>query len=116
MGGDDEPRRPLYGDPEMPADVLSLRALNRAALERQLLLTRSKLPVVAAIERAVGVNAQAAKDPYFWLWARLTDFRIEQLTEAIESRRVVRSTMMRVTSTWSRPMTSGGCDPCCSRC
>ncbi len=81
----------------MPTKVLSLRALNRAALARQLLLMRAELPVVAAIRRVVGVNAQAAKDPYLWLWARLADFRIDQLTEAIEVRQVVRSTTMRVT-------------------
>jgi hypothetical protein len=42
------------------ADVLSRRALNRAALERQLLLRRADLPVVAAVERVLGLNAQSA--------------------------------------------------------
>jgi hypothetical protein len=39
------------------SDVLSLRALNRATLARQLLLERSELPVLDAVARLVGLQA-----------------------------------------------------------
>ncbi|MFD0362698.1 winged helix DNA-binding domain-containing protein [Nocardia sp. GCM10030253] len=78
-------------------DVLSLRVLNRTLLERQLLLRRSELSVVTAVERVLGLNAQDANLPYLALWSRLEKFAIEDLTAAIEDRTLVRSTMMRAT-------------------
>jgi Winged helix DNA-binding domain len=76
---------------------LDLRALNRATLERQLLLVRTQLPAVAAIQRTIALNAQTPNSPYLSLWSRLVDFQVEQLTHAIESRRVVRSISLRAT-------------------
>ena len=76
---------------------LDPRALNRATLERQLLLDRTQLPAVAAIQRTVALNAQTPNSPYLSLWSRLVDFRVEQLTQAIESRQVVRSISLRAT-------------------
>jgi hypothetical protein len=79
------------------AEVLSPRALNRAVLARQLLLRRADLPVAAAVERVLGLNAQAPNLPYLALWSRLERFSIKDLTAAIEDRSLVRSTMMRAT-------------------
>ncbi|WP_051426189.1 winged helix DNA-binding domain-containing protein [Jiangella gansuensis] len=79
------------------AGALSRRALNRATLARQLLLERADLPVVTAVERLLGLNAQEANLPYLALWSRLAGFRFDQLTMAIEDGSVVRSTMMRAT-------------------
>ena len=78
-------------------DVLSRRALNRATLERQLLLRRSDLTAEAAVEHLVGLQAQVPLNPYTGLWSRLERFRPEQLAELLLERRVVRTVVMRAT-------------------
>jgi hypothetical protein len=77
--------------------VLTLRELNRATLARQMLLDRVSLPVLAAIERLVGMQAQLPLPPYIGLWTRLKDFRREDLAGCIEDRTVIRATLMRAT-------------------
>jgi hypothetical protein len=77
--------------------VLSARALGRATLDRQLLLDRAGLPVVPAVERLFGLNAQDPNLPYLALWSRLRPFAIGDLTAAIEDGSLVRSTLMRAT-------------------
>jgi hypothetical protein len=77
--------------------VLSLRALNRATLERQMLLRRWQLPMMEAIERLVGLQAQTPHSWYHGLWARLEDFQPERLAELLINRQVVRIALMRST-------------------
>jgi hypothetical protein len=77
--------------------VLSTRELNRALLARQLLLERSKLPLVRAVERVGGLQTQYAPSGYVSLWSRLAGFRRESLTRALEQRRAVQATLMRAT-------------------
>ena len=77
--------------------VLSTRALNRAVLARQMLLARAELSPLKAIERLVGLQAQLPNPPYVGLWTRLVGFEKDHLTQLVEKRRVVRSTMMRAT-------------------
>jgi len=77
--------------------MITERALTRAALARQLLLERASLPVPAAVERLLGLNAQDPDLPYLALWARLEGFAIADLTAAIEQRTVVRAPLLRGT-------------------
>src|ERR1700733_1608181 len=107
--------------PTSSADVLSLRALNRALLDRQSLLRPSPLPaaepggatrtefaegaargdraerVIEMIEHLTGLQAQAPFPPYYGLWSRLAGFRPDDLADLLVSRRVVRIALMRGT-------------------
>ena len=78
--------------------VFGTHALNRATLERQMLLRRSKMSASeAAIEHLIGMQAQAPDPPYIGLWTRLEDFRPDELSRLIENRWVVRIALMRNT-------------------
>ncbi|MBW5483835.1 winged helix DNA-binding domain-containing protein [Streptomyces bambusae] len=77
--------------------VLGARALNRATLARQLLLSRAELSARDAVSHLVGLQAQNVKPPYFQLHARLAGFRPAELAGLMESREVVRMVTMRST-------------------
>jgi len=77
--------------------VLGRRALNRALLERQMLLRRRRVETLDAVERLVGMQAQVPRDPYVALWSRLDRFRPERLSDPIADRRAVRMTLLRGT-------------------
>ncbi|GAA2687213.1 winged helix DNA-binding domain-containing protein [Nonomuraea recticatena] len=77
--------------------VLSRRALNRATLDRQLLITRTTRPVIEVIEHVVGLQAQTPHSWYTGLWNRIEDFRPEDAAELLESRQIVRIALQRST-------------------
>src|SRR5256712_3355194 len=76
---------------------LTLRELNRALLARQLLLKRTKLGTVDAVERLACLQGQWAPAPYVALWTRLAGFERDRLTRAIDRGEIVKATLMRGT-------------------
>ncbi|MGX9790978.1 winged helix DNA-binding domain-containing protein [Mycobacterium sp. MMS18-G62] len=77
--------------------TLSLRALNRATLARQLLSQRSGMTALEAIEHLVGMQAQAPFAPYYGLWSRLDGFTGDELSGLLTDRKAVRIVLMRGT-------------------
>jgi hypothetical protein len=78
-------------------EILGSRALNRSLLARQLLLSRSDMPVLGAVEHLVGLQAQVPLNPYTALWSRLRGFRPDELAGLLLDRLVVRIVVMRGT-------------------
>ncbi len=77
--------------------VLNNRELNRATLERQMLLERVSRPALEIVDLLAGMQAQEPLDPYLGLWSRLEGFRPDELADLLLDRRVVRATLMRGT-------------------
>jgi hypothetical protein len=78
-------------------DILSRRALNRALLERQLLLRRHRRPAAATVEHLVALQAQNPRDPYVALWTRLEGFDPHELGRLVAERQAVRGPLLRTT-------------------
>ena len=79
------------------APVLSVRALNRALLARQLLLERAPMTLPEAVEQVGGLQTQYAPSGYVGLWTRVAGFQRDDLTQALEDRSLIQATLMRTT-------------------
>jgi hypothetical protein len=77
--------------------VLTRRELNRALLQRQLLLERQQLTAVQAVGRLGGLQAQSTPSPYLSLWTRLEGFERDELTRALTRRTLVKALLQRGT-------------------
>ena len=84
-------------DATRPGDTLSLRALNRATLQRQFLLQRVSIAPTDVIEHLVGLQAQTPHTAYVGLWDRVEGFRGSDLSDRLVDRSVVRMALMRGT-------------------
>jgi len=76
---------------------LTARQLNRATLDRQLLLRREPLDPATAVSRLCALQAQAPASPYLALWSRIEDFDAAALDRAFDEGAVVKSTLLRAT-------------------
>ena len=81
----------------MSAPVLSRRALNRALLERQLLLRRETRSAAATIGHLVAMQAQEPPSPHIGLWTRLDGFEPSELDALLTGKEAVRGWLMRST-------------------
>jgi hypothetical protein len=73
------------------------RQLNRAALQRQLLLRREPLEVTDAVGRLLALQAQEAASPYLALWNRLAGFDPADLDAGFAAGALVKAPLMRLT-------------------
>jgi hypothetical protein len=76
---------------------LTARQLNRATLDRQLLLRRERLAAPEAVRRVTALQAQEPASPYLALWNRLEAFDPAKLDGAYASGEVVKATLLRGT-------------------
>ena len=76
---------------------VTARQLNRATLQRQLLLAREDVGPAEAVRRVVALQAQHPASPYIALWNRVANFEASALDEAFAQQVVVKATLMRIT-------------------
>src|SRR4051794_12266371 len=76
---------------------LTARELNRALLARPGLLERTGASLPRMGERIGGLQAQYAPSMYVGLWSRVGDLNRDAVTRALEERKIVQATLMRIT-------------------
>jgi winged helix DNA-binding protein len=80
-----------------PVQTLTRPELTAALAVRQMLVDRQRVAPAVAIRRLTPLQGQHAPAPYLALAARLDGFARDHLQAAISSRRVVKTTLMRLT-------------------
>lgn len=104
--------------PVQSSNTLTRQALNRALLDRQMLLRRSSASAYEVVTHLTGMQAQAPYAPYTGLWTRMSAFHQDELAGLLLDRRVVRIALMRSTvhlvtaedCLWLRPLIQGALD------
>ncbi|MGW0859396.1 winged helix DNA-binding domain-containing protein [Streptomyces sp. NPDC002690] len=76
---------------------ITARELNRATLDRQLLLRREPLNATEGVRRVLALQAQQPASPYVALWNRLADFDPAEVDAAFSDGSLVKATLMRIT-------------------
>ena len=71
--------------------------LNRATLQRQLLLRREPATVSDVARRIVALQAQSPPAPYIALWNRIASLDFRSVDEAFADRSLVKASLMRIT-------------------
>nr|WP_221378096.1 winged helix DNA-binding domain-containing protein [Actinoplanes polyasparticus] len=92
--------------------TLTRRHLNRATLERQLLLRRAPLSTAEALTHLAGLQAQEAQSWYVGLWSRLAAYDPSETSRLLGEASIVRVGLMRNTihlvtaddARWLRPL------------
>jgi hypothetical protein len=79
------------------APTLSARELNRATLDRQLLLRRHRRDPADVVELIFGIQTQVPANHFTALWTRLEGFDAEDFSARIENREFVRMSLQRST-------------------
>ena len=77
--------------------TLAPAQLNRATLQRQLLLTREPATVSEVLRRIVALQAQSPPAPYIALWNRIADLNFDTVDRAYADRSLVKASLMRIT-------------------
>ncbi|GAA3552874.1 winged helix DNA-binding domain-containing protein [Nonomuraea rosea] len=77
--------------------LISRRALNRATLDRQLLLRRAGRSVIDVVEHLGGLQAQTPHTWYTGLWTRIEGFKPADAADLLLSRDLVRVALQRST-------------------
>ncbi len=71
--------------------------LNRATLQRQLLLRRESATVSDVVRRIVALQAQSPPAPYIALWNRVASLNFDTVDRAYADRSLVKASLMRIT-------------------
>jgi hypothetical protein len=77
--------------------VLATKALNRATLDRQMLLRRTDMSATDAVTHLVALQSQIPHNHYMALWTRLESFDAEDFSRRFEAREFVRVGLLRGT-------------------
>lgn len=77
--------------------TLTRQELNRALLDRQMLLERTSAPLPRVLEGMGGLQAQYAPSMYLGLWSRVEGLERDAVTRGLERRSIVQGSMMRAT-------------------
>ncbi len=71
--------------------------LNRATLQRQMLLRREPASVSDTVRRIVALQAQSPPAPYIGLWNRIAGLDLDTVDQAFADHTLVKASLMRIT-------------------